>query len=137
MRERVRVIGAGLCVGLGVLAGLAQSASAQSFTIGTQPVVSGLTRPVAVTAPNGDLARLFILEQRVSGVGRIRVVNLPSNTLNAAFYLSISGLATGNEQGLLGLAFHPNFMNNGYFYVYYNRSPETGISTAAWWKRPS
>ncbi|MCZ7645375.1 MAG: PQQ-dependent sugar dehydrogenase [Planctomycetota bacterium] len=79
-------------------------------------VASGLSRPVFVTHAPGDASRLFIVEQHT---GRIRILNLATNTLNAAPFLTVEGVNTGNEQGLLGLAFHPNYASNGYFYVNY------------------
>ena len=90
-------------------------------------VASGLSRPVFVTAAEGDFDRAFIVEQRTGTTGRIRILNLPSNTLNATAYLSISPVATGNEQGFLGLALHPDFLNNGYFWVNYNNAAGTTI----------
>ena len=77
------------------------------------PVVAGLSSPLYLTAPTGD-ARLFIVEQP----GRIRVVK--SGQLLTAPYLDISAkLTSGGERGLLGLAFHPKFATNGFFYVNY------------------
>ena len=76
-------------------------------------VASGLSLPVFVTAPVGDLDRLFVVEQR----GDIEILQLSSGQQNATPFLSIGGLAGGNEQGLLGLAFHPDYANNGLFYV--------------------
>ena len=108
----------------------AASADAQAqVPMTTTRVASGLARPLYVTAPAGDTSRLFILEQFSGTTGRVRILNLPGNTLNATPYLSISPLATGNEQGLLGLAFHPDFANNGFFYVHYN--PAGGASVIA------
>ena len=76
-------------------------------------VVSGLERPVQLVNAPGDL-RLFIVEQR----GRIRV--LSGGQLQETPYLDVSGeLSGGNEQGLLGLAFHPDFQSNGFAYVNY------------------
>jgi glucose/arabinose dehydrogenase len=80
----------------------------------TQRVALGLQRPVAAAAPPGDVQRLFIAEQHT---GRIRILDLASGTLLAAPFLDLDGLATGNEQGLLGLTFDPNYASNGYFYV--------------------
>lgn len=88
----------------------------------TVRVAVGLSRPLYVTAPAGDFSRIFILEQFSGTTGRVRILNIPSNTLNATPYLSISPVTTGNEQGLLGLAFHPDFLNNGYFWVDYTNS---------------
>jgi len=84
-------------------------------------VVTGLVRPVFVTAPPGDTQRLFIVEK----IGRIRILNLTTDTLNPAPFLRLTGLSNGEEQGLLGLAFHPNFANNGLFYVNFTDSTGT------------
>lgn len=91
----------------------------------TVRVASGLSNPLFVTAPPGDTTRAFIVEQRSGSVGRIRVLNLPGNTLEATPYLSISPVATGSEQGLLGLAFHPDYMTNGYFWVNFTEAGGT------------
>jgi len=86
------------------------------------PVATGLRRPVGLSAPSGD-GRLFVLEQD----GRIRVVR--DGNLVATPYLDISDrvVATGDEQGLLGLAFHPRFVENGKFYVFYTRDPQGDV----------
>jgi glucose/arabinose dehydrogenase len=93
-----------------------QKGTAMPFV--ARAVVSGLSRPVFACAPAGDLGRLFIVEQG----GRIRILDLTATppTLNPAPFLQIGGLSTGNEQGLLGLAFHPNYAANGVFFVNYN-----------------
>lgn len=82
-------------------------------------VASGLDRPLHVTHAGDD--RLFIVEQ----TGRVRVVDSSGNLLNQSF-LNLNSRVTdsdgdlfGNEMGLLGLAFHPDYQSNGYFYVYY------------------
>lgn len=77
-------------------------------------VASGIARPVFVTAPPGDTGRLFIVEQHS---GRIRVLDLASGEINTNDFIKITGITTGSEQGLLGLAFHPRFAENGFFYV--------------------
>jgi glucose/arabinose dehydrogenase len=75
------------------------------------PVVSGLSSPVFLTAPAND-ARLFVLEQP----GRIRIVE--NGTLVTAPFLDIaSQVSSGGERGLLGMAFHPQYATNGFFYV--------------------
>jgi glucose/arabinose dehydrogenase len=78
-------------------------------------IATGLSRPVFLTAPPGDTERLFILEQHA---GRIRILRRSDHTLLATPFLTVSGLSTGNEQGLLGLAFDPDYAINGFFYVY-------------------
>jgi glucose/arabinose dehydrogenase len=79
-------------------------------------VVRGLARPVALVAAPGDARkRLFIVEQHV---GRIRIFE-NGKLLPKPFVTLDKDLATGEEQGLLGLAFHPKFADNGKLYVNY------------------
>ena len=77
-------------------------------------VTSGLSSPVYLTAPSGDTARLFVVEQS----GQIRVVQ-HGQLLPAAFLDIHTRLVSGGEQGLLSVAFHPNYATNGFFYVNY------------------
>jgi glucose/arabinose dehydrogenase len=86
-------------------------------------VASGLSRPVDL-ADAGD-GRIFIVEK----VGQIRV--LSEGTLFDEPFLDVRDLAgsSGNEQGLLGLALDPGFLQNGKFYVNYtDKSGDTNIS---------
>jgi glucose/arabinose dehydrogenase len=76
-------------------------------------VASGLTSPVDLQSPPND-ARLFVVEQP----GRIRIIQ--SGQLATAPFLDIrTKVGSGGERGLLGLAFHPNYATNGFFYVNY------------------
>ncbi len=81
-------------------------------------VVDGLERPVVIR--HADDARLFVVEQP----GRIRLLTADRVLLPTPF-LDIAGRVDdeGSEQGLLGLAFHPDYADNGYFYVYYTYDP--------------
>jgi glucose/arabinose dehydrogenase len=88
-------------------------------------VVRGLARPVALVAAPGDpRRRLFIVEQHT---GRIRI--LENGKLAAKPFATLDqDLATGEEQGLLGLAFHPKFVDNGKLYVNYTaRDKDTHV----------
>ncbi len=81
-------------------------------SLALQPVVSGLSFPLYLTAPVGDTGRLFVVEKG----GRIRIVK--QGTLLPAAFLDLRGvISTGGEQGLLGLAFHPQYASNGRFFV--------------------
>jgi len=113
----------GMAFALAGAAGLPAQAQIGS-KVTTQVVLSSssISRPVGVIQPQGD-SRLFIVEQRSSTTGRIRV--LKNGTLLTTPYLSISPVSTGSEQGLLGLAFHPNFLSNGLFYVNFTDSSGT------------
>ena len=84
-------------------------------------MLSGLEQPVFVTAPPGD-ARLFVVEK----TGRIRIADAGGQLLGTPF-LDLSGqVGTASEGGLLTLAFHPQYGDNGYVFVYYT---DTGDDT--------
>ena len=79
----------------------------------TTLVASGLDHPLGLQAPTGD-CRVFIVTQP----GRIRVVR--DGSLLATSFLDISSrVSFGGERGLLGLAFHPHYTQNGRFFVNY------------------
>lgn len=114
-----------LCCALAVFiaAGLAGSAFATT-TLEAKLVATGLTRPVFVTSPPGDTQRLFIVEQRgTDNRGRIKIVK--NGALLSQPFLTTAVLASSNEQGLLGLAFAPDYATSGRFYIYYTASGGT------------
>ncbi len=78
-------------------------------------IVGGLKRPVDVQSANDGSGRLFIIEKS----GYIRIYE--NGQLLDAPFLDITDRVndSGNEMGLLGLAFHPDYEQNGYFYVNY------------------
>ncbi|MBC8310410.1 MAG: PQQ-dependent sugar dehydrogenase [Planctomycetes bacterium] len=90
-------------------------------SITTTRLVTGLSRPVQVVSAPNDYDRIFIVEQRSGSTGRVRIFNLDTGTLNSTAFLSLT-VSTSSEQGLLGLAFHPNYEQNGFFYVNYTAS---------------
>ncbi len=86
------------------------------------PVATGLRNPVVAVHAGDGSGRLFIAEQ----LGKIWVL-LPNNTLLSEPFLDISGQVftssrVGDERGLLGLAFHPAYSENGKFFVYYSKA---------------
>jgi glucose/arabinose dehydrogenase len=90
----------------------------------TELVARGFSSPLDLQTPPGDRQRLFVVEQG----GRIRIVR--GGAIVQAPFLDISGrIRSGGEQGLLGLAFHPRFSENGRFFVNYtDRNGDTHIS---------
>ncbi len=89
------------------------------------------TNPVAIASPPGETNRLFVLEKR----GRIVVItNLasPTRTIFMDIDPRVSSTAdtdVGGEEGLLGLAFHPGYTTNRFFYVFYTGNDNTGTGT--------
>ncbi len=107
-------------------AALALTASAQQTPLTVQVEVlppTGLTRVVDIAHCGDD--RLFFVQK----AGQIRILN-PDNTVLPTPFLNITPQvnSSGNEQGLLGLAFDPNYAQNGYFYVYYINGSGSGTS---------
>ena len=88
--------------------------AAQDITI--ELFQNGFSSPVDLQNAGDD--RLFVVEQG----GRIKILQ-PNGTINPIPFLNIvSQVSTGDEQGLLGLAFHPDYANNGYFYINYTKT---------------
>ena len=91
-------------------------------------VASNLDMPLFVTHAPGDANRIYIVEKP----GRIKVLDLGTGVVSV--FLDITARVGGNgslysEQGLLGLAFHPNFATHRFFYVNYtNNSGDTRVS---------
>lgn len=94
-----------------------------SQTIALQSFATGFNSPVEI-ANAGD-SRLFVVQQG----GLIRILN-SNGTVNATPFLNLSTIiSSGGERGLLGLAFHPNYTTNGFFFVNYtNTSGNTVIA---------
>ena len=86
-------------------------------------VTDEVAEPVNVAAPDDGSGRVFVLER----AGQIRVIDGDGNLLEEPF-LDISGNVQSQflEQGLLGMAFHPDFAENGLFYVNYTDLLRTG-----------
>jgi glucose/arabinose dehydrogenase len=107
-----------LVVLISALLGAGSHALAGGTPLTTVRVANGLSKPLFAGAPPGDLQRVFIEEQ----TGRIKI--LKGGAVLSTPFLDIHTKITtaGNEQGLLGLAFHPNYAQNGFFYVNYTRA---------------
>jgi len=85
---------------------------------------TGLSHPLYVTTPPGDRSRLFVVER----TGTIRIAK--NGVLQTKPFLDITAeVSTGAEQGILGMAFPPDYATSKYFVVYYvNPSIQTVLS---------
>src|SRR3954449_13080895 len=111
MRARRTAVAVVAALSLGLLVGSAagRSSAAHEFT----QVLGGLTSPVYVTSAPGDRSTLYVVEQP----GTIKIVR---NGAIAGTFLDIRGrVRAGGEQGLLSVAFHPQYATNHRFYVDY------------------
>lgn len=99
------------CAALGLLAGTANALPT------LERIVSGLSTTTYITSPPASADRLFILEKDPF---RIRVFDNTTGTLLPTPFLSVPDGVGGGERGLLGLAFHPDYESNGFFYIYFS-----------------
>lgn len=108
---------------IGLLAG---PAAAQDTTYDLTPVAEGFNRPLYITNAGDDSGRLFVLEQ----AGLIRIVQdgavLATPFMDLSDRVSQDVLRSYSERGLLGLAFHPNYVENGEFFVHYSNNTDGG-----------
>ncbi|MEP6850342.1 MAG: PQQ-dependent sugar dehydrogenase [Acidobacteriota bacterium] len=94
------------------------------YTMRLKPFMTGLDRPVLIRSAGDGTKRLFIVQQ----TGIIKVLQPGSNTPTTFINLSskiVVPVVVGDERGLLGLAFDPQFTTNGRFYVFYNRASDS------------
>lgn len=97
------------------------------LTVKLIPVARGFTSPVGMDAPADGSKRLFVFEQG----GKIKI-NKEGKVLDEPF-LNVSSKLDGlniaySEKGLLGMAFHPDYKNNGKFFIYYSaKTSEKGF----------
>ena len=94
-----------------------------AFGLTLTPVITtGLNSPTFATSPPGD-SRLFVSERS----GAIKVFT--NNGTLIGTFITIADVNTGGEGGLLGLAFHPDYAANGYFFVSYTKTINNRLST--------
>src|ERR1041385_4955211 len=113
------------CIAFALLT-LAASVRAQSFGVIPTNAFPSLvfSNPICITSPPGETNRLFVVEKH----GRIVVITNLAAPTRTIFMDIANKVRVGNytesadvqgEQGLLGLAFHPGYASNRYFYVFY------------------
>ncbi|HYC54387.1 MAG TPA: PQQ-dependent sugar dehydrogenase [Candidatus Binatia bacterium] len=105
---------------------LCDGVTSSSGTALDAELVAAVDQPIHMAAPPLDPSRLFVVERP----GRIRIVDLDGDVLLTTPYLDITGKVSENgEQGLLSMAFHPDFEDNGWFFVNYtNNAGDTVIA---------
>jgi glucose/arabinose dehydrogenase len=105
--------------------GINVPSNAPPTTFQLVPAFAGitLTRPTCLVTPPGDTCRLFVCEKES---GKIKVIpDVAASSPTAHDFLSLSNIAIYDDQGILGLAFHPNYGTNSitqtaYCYVFYS-----------------
>lgn len=96
-----------------VVASAAVCAASSGQALSTELVASDLTPVVYVTHAPGDFDRIFVVEL----FGQITVLDRNTGAKLGVFLEQ--EVSTNGERGLLGLAFHPDYANNGLFYINY------------------
>lgn len=93
-------------------------------------VANGLDRPVFVTGDPSDQNRLFVVEQ----TGAVRIVDAAAGMVLQAPFLDVSSLIPqpggADEYGLLGMAVHPDYANNGRVFIYYTQDSDNAFVVA-------
>lgn len=107
---------------LGVLCPLGTTQSS-SVPLATELIVGGLQDPVWLTTPPGDSSRLYVLEQTT---GRVQIVENGEVALLPFLDLS-ADLTVSGEEGLLSLAFHPDYDVNRRVFVYWNDATSDAV----------
>jgi len=118
----------------GCAAFLLSAASVQAdMSVKLEPLVTAVNTPLAMVQPKGD-DRLFVIEQ----FGRVRIIK--DGEMLAEPFLDIRNkiptlFSDFDERGLLGITFHPNFKNNGRFYVAYSAhlNFQDDLGKEFWW----
>ena len=116
--------------------GMTAGAQAQfvALDVAGNPTGDALVRPIGVYSAPGDYRRIFVVQKG----GQIRSIDISQNPPvtqpSSAPFLNLGALVQtpvngGDERGLLGLAFHPQFQMNGKFYVYYTNPAVSGLPT--------
>src|SRR5207247_8475674 len=127
LRDRPRMIAARAAVlAMALVLTAAAPASADVTAAGSLRLVSigSFKSPTYVTSAPGDPGRVFVVEQG----GAIRVVR--DGTPQPQPFLTVPGVHDAGEQGLLSMAFSPDYATSGRFYVYYNDATACDASSS-------
>ncbi|HEY8388602.1 MAG TPA: PQQ-dependent sugar dehydrogenase [Parasegetibacter sp.] len=86
--------------------------------LGLTQVISGLSSPMQVVNAGDGTGRLFVAQKG----GAIRVFGPGPGFADLGTFLTVTGITTNGERGLLSLVFHPDYADNGFFFVYYTNA---------------
>ncbi|MGV3505080.1 MAG: PQQ-dependent sugar dehydrogenase [Adhaeribacter sp.] len=96
------------------------------FAMDLELVADGFTSPLGVVAAPGERGNLFVIDQ----IGKIWLLDASGHRAATPFLDVSASLIplnpNGDERGLLGLAFHPDYAQNGRFFIYYQLPPRPG-----------
>ena len=92
------------------------SADAAMAQLRATPYVTGLNLPIAFIQDTADSANQFVVQQG----GRIRLIR--NGALQATDFLTLTGIRTGGEEGLLGMALAPDWATSGRFFIYFTNA---------------
>lgn len=88
-------------------------------------LADGFDQPLYALQIPGNDGHLLVLEK---ASGLVRVVDLASGTIMPEAFLEVTDISTQSERGLLGMAFHPDYLNNGEFFIHHsNAQGDTNI----------
>ena len=90
--------------------------SAQTPTLSLTPVIQNLNQPMQLVNAGDGTGRIFIIEKN----GVIKVYSKSFAFLDT--FLTVRNITTSGERGLLSLAFHPQYVDNGFLFVFYTNN---------------
>ena len=90
------------------------SFSTFGFALSLERIASGFDAPLYVTSPPNDDTRIFLLEKNS---GQVRIIRLSDGEVLNQPFLTVTGISTAGEQGLLSMAFPPDYASSGVFYI--------------------
>ncbi len=93
-----------------------------------QLITDDVNAPIYGASPPGD-PRFFIVEQRT---GQVRIIDAEGTLLDQRFLNIGAEVGVAFEQGLLGLAFHPDYAANGRFFIVYARKSDLAVVLEEW-----
>jgi glucose/arabinose dehydrogenase len=125
-RQSFRLLTGGLLGTLLLFAGCKKHDPPMTKELDIELVADGLVSPIGLVAIPDNSKRLAVIDQ----IGKVWIIDKDDQKLPTPFIdvttKMISLSPNYDERGLIGLAFHPNYRNNGRFYIYYQLPPRPG-----------